>query len=87
MFLSLLGQKPDSTEGMLFEVDTASFKASQYDPTTGKCVKIPLGKRMKQIGGKTVQRDLYSAFLMMNAQKNGKRPVRKQCMRKFDSFV
>ena len=48
-------------------VDTWSFKASQYDHVADTYTKVPLSVRWKNIGGYTVQRDLYSAFLLMNA--------------------
>lgn len=50
------------------EVDTKQFRASQFDHTSGVYTKADRSQRMKHLSnGDTVQRDMYSAFLLMNA--------------------
>ena len=67
LFLSLLEHKALALGGSFEKVKTRSYKASQYDHTTGRYVKIPLSQRGKVVGGHEVQRDLYSAFLIRNS--------------------
>ena len=66
-FLLELKQKAEAVGGGYAEVDTKEFKASQYNHVTGNYEKISLSQREKQIGGRIIQRDLYSAFLIHNA--------------------
>ena len=55
------------TGGKYFEVPY-DYRASQYDHTNGEYVKRKLSKRMFSLSdGTTVQRDLYSSFLLYNA--------------------
>lgn len=73
--------------GTFQEIETKSFKASQYNHVSGKNEKIPLKQREKKIGKHIVQRDLYSAFLIRNASKNLKKPHRTNCKKHFKHFV
>ena len=55
------------TGGKYFEVPY-DYRASQYDHTNGKFVKHKLTERMFTLSdGTTVQRDLYSSFLLYSA--------------------
>ncbi len=55
------------TGGKYFEVPY-DYRASQYDHTNGVYVKRKLSQRMFTLSdGTTVQRDLYSSFLLYNA--------------------
>lgn len=55
------------TGGKYFEVPY-DYRASQYDHTNGEYVKRKLSERMISLSdGTTVQRDLYSSFLLYNA--------------------
>ena len=55
------------TGGKYFEVPY-DYRASQYDHTNGEYVKRKLSQRMFTLSdGTTVQRDLYSSFLLYNA--------------------
>ena len=53
----------------------------------GTCTKTPLSQRNKEIGGHTVQRDLYSAFLIRNPDASLAHPDRKKCRDSFETFV
>lgn len=56
-----------STGGKYFEVPY-DYRASQYDHTNGEYVKRKLSERMFRLAdGTMVQRDLYSSFLLYNA--------------------
>lgn len=63
------------------------MKASQYDHTSGQCVKHTLKERFVTLSdGTKVQRDLYSAFLHQHATDDLKHPDREACIRDFPSF-
>ena len=87
LFLTRLKTKAKQY-GLTYEtVNSRTMKASQYDHTTGECTKVPLSQRMKEVGGKKVQRDMYSAFLIRNAKADRKTPNRSRCKKGFDAFV
>ena len=86
-FLLELKQKAEAVGGGYAEVDTKEFKASQYNHVTGNYEKISLSQREKQIGGRIIQRDLYSAFLIYNADPELKHPDIEKCKYEFKKFA
>ena len=60
---------------------------SQYNHVTDTYEKIPLSQREKEIGKRKVQRDLYSAFLIRNADLDFKHPDREKCEYEFEYFA
>lgn len=86
-FLSELKRKAESSGGTYIEVNTQTFRASQYNHVTDECTKIPLSQRFKLIGNDSVQRDLYSAFLIKNTDSTFKHPDRDKCIYEFENFV
>lgn len=86
-FLSELKRKAESSGGTYTEVNTQTFKASQYNHVTDECVKITLSQRFKLIGNDSVQRDLYSAFLIKNTDSTFEHPDRDKCIYEFENFV
>ena len=87
MFLTLLKQKCQQYGGTYQTIDTQSFKASQYDHMKDEYIKVPLSQREKLIDGIYVQRDLYSAFLVKNADKSLKHADREKCLYEFKNFI
>lgn len=87
LFIRQLEQKASAYGGSLTKIATKDFRASQYDHSTDTYVKVPLSQREKVIDGHTVQRDLYSAFLILNADDTLKHPDRDKCIYTFESFV
>jgi len=73
--------------GLYYEVDTKSFKASQYDHIKDEFIKVTLSTRFKDVGGHQVQRDLYSAFLLKNTAMDMKHTNRADCIASFDGFL
>lgn len=69
------------------DIDTISYKASQYDHVSDTCEKVPLSQKSKTIGGQEVQRDLYSAFLIRNCNAASDHPDRDRCVQEFDRFL
>ena len=86
-FLLELERKVEAVGGVYAEVDTKKFKASQYNHVTDTYEKIPLSQREKEIGKRKVQRDLYSAFLIRNADLDFKYPDREKCEYEFEYFA
>ncbi|MDD5001532.1 MAG: hypothetical protein PHO55_11185 [Thiomonas arsenitoxydans] len=65
-FMSNIRFKAESAGGGLKEFNPATFRLSQFDHTTGDCLKKPLSLRqhvLRDGSGQEVQRDLYSAWL------------------------
>ena len=86
-FVKILEYKSKLYGGALIKVDTAVFKASQYCHDTDTYQKCKLSERNKTINHKVVQRDLYSAFLLKNADESLKKPDRDKCFYEFNNFV
>ena len=87
LFLRELQRNAELYGGVYAEADTKSFKASQYNHETDTYEKVPLSQRSKTVDGRTVQRDLYSAFLLWNTDPKLEHPDRDKCIYTFDSFV
>ena len=66
MLLSCLERKLKYHGLKLNKVNTIKVKASQYNHFDDTYTKKTLNKRWNDFGGIKVQRDLYSAFLLMN---------------------
>jgi hypothetical protein len=66
LFIATLSRKAENTGGSVVAFRTRSTRLSQFDHSTGDCVKKPLSERLHVFGdGRTapVDRDVYSAFL------------------------
>ena len=87
MLITIIKQKLESNGGILFKVDTKEFKASQYNHITNTYEKKKLYERENIINNIWIQRDLYSAFLLMNSKDNLKSTDREKCIKTFDNFV
>ncbi|WP_310197872.1 transposase [Neobacillus niacini] len=86
-FVSILSKKVTALGGTFIKVKTSSFKASQYDHKADKCKKKELLERWHRFDDDTkVQRDLYSAFLLMNSDLLGIKSDRVSCLNKFEQF-
>ncbi|WP_310195628.1 transposase [Neobacillus niacini] len=86
-FVSILSKKVTALGGTFIKVKTASFKASQYDHIADKCKKNELKERWHRFDDDTkVQRDLYSAFLLMNSDLLGFKSDRVSCLNTFEQF-
>jgi hypothetical protein len=75
------------TGGTCKAVHLHSFKASQYDHKLDDCTKKKLSQRWHVFEDETkIQRDLYSSFLLMCANKTLDRPDKTLCDRYFNRF-
>ena len=86
-FCSILKRKLIAMGGRYLEVDTKSFRASQYNHVTDTYTKKKLSRRHNIINGRWVQRDLYSAFLLSNSAKDLAHADRERCIKTYDQFV
>ena len=70
MLLTIIDNKLKNFGLSLKRIDTAKVKASQFEHFTQTYVKKKLSKRWNHFEQGDVQRDLYSAFLIMNTKDN-----------------
>ncbi len=69
------------------EVDRNTYKASQYDHTDRTFRKKLLSERVSVLSnGDVVQRDMYSAFLLMNADETLCAPDQRLCEESYQKF-
>ncbi len=66
-------------------LESKNFKFSQYNHDSDTYIKLPLSARKKMVNGCTVQRDLYSAYLISNVVDN--KINRNKCKRNFNNFL
>jgi hypothetical protein len=85
-FKQILKRKLGYIGKELHQVNVYSYKASQYDHVADDYEKTELNDRTKWVGGHLVQRDLYSAFLLMNAH-DLDAPDKGMCDRTFPQFL
>ena len=87
MFMTILEQKCSGAGGEFHKVNTRTFKASQYDHTSGEYRKKTLGQRWSHLdNGDKIQRDLYSAFLLMNASLSLSETDPARCRKTYTNF-
>ncbi len=86
-FCCILERKITALGGRYLEVDTRSFRASQYDHAADTYTKKKLSRRHAIIDGHWVQRDLYSAFLLSNSASDLAHADRERCQKTFDHFL
>lgn len=87
MLLRIIERKLNYIQKGIHKVNTRTFKASQYNHITNTYKKKKLHQRWTSVGNQKVQRDLYSAFLLMNSEDNLKHTNRDLCKQTFDGFI
>ena len=86
MLLTIINRKLGYFGEKLIEIDTFSAKASQFNHMTGEYHKKSLSQRWNDLNDVKIQRDLYSAFLIMNISDDLKSFDIKKCNDRFDNF-
>ena len=86
MLLSIIDRKLKYHNQKLIKVDTVKFRASQYNHVTDDYVKKKLNHRYTMIDNNKIQRDLYSAFLIMNSNDKNTASDRDKCLETFNNF-
>lgn len=87
LFQSELKRKALKLDIPYFEIQTQKYKASQYHHDTGEYTSAGLDDRYKEIAGCTVQRDLYSAFLIAHTDNTLCHQNDAACDKDFPQFV
>lgn len=87
LFITILGQKASRCGGSVIKVSTFETKASQFDHTDDSYTKKKLSQRFAKLSdGTIVQRDLYSAFLLLHLRKNLQSYNKKTIKKDFPQF-
>ena len=86
MLLGIIDRKLSYYGKRLIKIDTWSAKASQFNHFEGTYNKKKLSQRWNDFNGINVQRDLYSAFLIMNTAEDLKSFDINKCNERFENF-
>ena len=86
MLLEIIDRKLSYYGRRLIKIDTWSAKASQFNHFDGTYNKKKLSQRWNDFNGIKVQRDLYSAFLIMNTADDLKSFDIDKCNERFNNF-
>jgi hypothetical protein len=86
MLLGIIDRKLSYYGKRLIKIDTWSAKASQFNHFDGTYNKKKLSQRWNDFNGVKVQRDLYSAFLIMNTADDLKSFDIDKCNERFENF-
>ena len=84
--IEIINRKLNYSGKEILKVNTWKVKASQYNHIDDIYKKKQLSERWNIIGDEKIQRDLYSAFLIMNVKDNLEEIDKKLCNRYFKKF-
>ena len=86
MLLTIIDRKLNYFGEKLIKINTLEAKASQFNHFDGTYTKKPLSQRWNCFNGIKVQRDMYSAFLIMNINNDLKSFDIDKCNKRFENF-
>lgn len=86
MLLGIIDRKLSYYGKRLIKIDTRNAKASQFNHFDGTYNKKKLSQRWNDFNGIRVQRDMYSAFLIMNVADDLKSFNMDKCNERFENF-
>lgn len=86
MLLEIINRKLSYYDKYLIKIDTWHAKASQFNHYDGTYHKKTLSQRWNNFNGIKIQRDLYSAFLIMNTASDLKSFDINKCNERFENF-
>lgn len=87
-FIEILSKKVRTLGGNFTKINTREAKASQYNHLNHEYNKKKLSQRWNELpDGRRIQRDLYSAFLIMNIAKDLKTFDKSLCDATYEEFV
>lgn len=86
MLLEIINRKLSYYNKQLIKIDTWHAKASQFNHFDKTYKKKKLSQRWNDFNGVKIQRDLYSAFLIMNIAKDLKSFDMDKCNERFENF-
>lgn len=87
MLLTIIDRKLSYKGLRLKKINTTTCRASQYNHVDDTYVKKPLSQRVAIVGGHTIQRDIYSAFLIKNTNETLDKISRSQCNKEWNNFL
>ena len=86
MLLTIIDRKLGYYGEKLIEINTFEAKASQFNHFDGTYKKKTLSQRWNDFNGIKIQRDIYSAFLIMNISDDLKSFDIDKCNERFENF-
>lgn len=86
MLLTIIDRKLGYYGEKLIEINTFEAKASQFNHFDGTYTKKTLSQRWNDFNGIKIQRDMYSAFLIMNISEDLKNFDIDKCNKRFENF-
>lgn len=86
MLLEIINRKLSYHDKQLIKIDTWHVKASQFNHFDETYKKKKLSQRWNNFNGIKIQRDLYSAFLIMNTANDLKSFDMDKCNKRFENF-
>lgn len=86
MLLTIIDRKLRYYGEKLIKINTLEAKASQFNHFDGIYTKKTLSQRWNDFNGVKIQRDMYSAFLIMNISDDLKSFDIDKCNKRFDNF-
>ena len=86
MLLTIIDRKLKYFGEQLIEINTVEAKASQFNHFDGTYTKKTLSQRWNDFNGIKIQRDMYSAFLIMNINDDLKSFDINKCNERFENF-
>lgn len=86
MLLTIIDRKLKYHGRQLVEINTYEAKASQFNHFDGTYTKKTLSQRWNDFNGIKIQRDMYSAFLIMNIADDLKNFDIEKCKESFENF-
>ena len=87
MLVSIIDRKLKYFNKNINKVNTKTFKASQYNHIDNIYIPKKLYERSTIIDNNWIQRDLYSAFLLMNSKEDLLTTDRDKCLKTFHTFL
>ena len=87
MLLGIINRKLSYEGKILIEIDTWAAKASQFNHVDETYTKKKLSQRWNYINENKIQRDMYSAFLIMNINDDLQSFNIEKCNNRFENFL
>ncbi|MEA1975261.1 MAG: hypothetical protein U9N10_06830 [Bacillota bacterium] len=85
--IEIINRKLTYQEKEMHKINTWTVKASQYNHIDDTYKKKKLNERWNILNDKKIQRDLYSAFLIMNVTEDLKLIDRDLCNKHYEKFL
>jgi len=84
--IEIINRKLNYLEKEILKINTWKVKASRYNHIEDKYIKKKLNERWNIIDGNKIQRDLYSAFLILNVKNDLETIDKELCNKNYKKF-